>query len=366
LLKKFIALILISLLFFSCSKKNSEDNPQKGIKQSKVKYSFEPTGLVSVYSEENSGFYKNQIYYLQYKGDTFGLKFTDYKGNIKKEIEFTRGNGPGQLKFIRSIKINNNRIYIYDSGVNTINIYDMNGNFIEEYQINDTIGSPWFIDVDDKYAYYTGLRKYRLGKIDFKTGSLNNSVKYAEIDMEFNENDMIKAGVIKVNDNNNMLYDIRYNSSEIKIYNKDLKLIDQIKFNFKKAYEPYHVIKLPDGDSWFMGDMKFTSISFDKNYIYLPFGGGYGLNRKELLWKGKTHPFRIFVFDINTGKYLYKIENKKIKKITGTVFIHGVTNQNIILYVEESGSLVKRLDPNREKRSIQNISIVVLNNPPYN
>jgi len=79
----------------------------------------------------------------------------DFKtGKLIKTL-FRRGQGPNELMLPRSIKVKNNKVFVYDEGFNGIKIADLQGNLIKEFKIRGIVGMR-NIDVNDRDEIFVG------------------------------------------------------------------------------------------------------------------------------------------------------------------------------------------------------------------
>jgi len=357
----------------NCSGKKSSRNLNAELKNVWV-----PKNLSLNNPIDNMGIYNNQLFYWTDKGEKAYLNFYNLNGKKAKQLEFTRGRGPGQIFAINVTFIQNEKINIFDFARRSLLIFDLKGNYIDEYKINlDDYGT---IARNKEHIYFSGMLRNKLAKLDITEGDILKTIKYEDAEGIKSFRDIVgkkmKLAPIYIDRQDKKVYRGTYNLPyKIEKYDYDLNIIDKFEREIKGNFKDFKLIS-GSGNN---GSILISSMETDDKYLYASFGGGQITERKDnkISLSGISNEYFISVFDKKNGDFLYEINVDAISPLKGITRLLKVTKENIyIMVVDFEDTLKNELesrDLNDEKSEMEsrylsgNVTraVVTVKNPLY-
>lgn len=280
-----------------------------------------------------SGINTMGVYNLESKDNKYSLCTYDDQGNLLEEISFDSGKGPGELFYPSHMFMTGGYYWFHSTFSQTLSKFDISGKFIDSYLLEGTndYGALGMIDGD---LVYHGLGLTLLKKIDLKTNKVIESLEYNSkikndwIDPKKWDNMAIAGGCLLVDDDRNKIYIGYYNKPyRIEEYDSTFKLVRTFRFDLGGDYVIYR-----RGRGGFSGDCLISSMRIHDNRLYACYGHTWWASKKGSARITKN-PFFILVYDLETGKLAEKITCPHIDDQAVGVFIIGVKNDKIYLYV---------------------------------
>ncbi len=362
-----VALVLM-ISVMSCGKKGPDTVVVK------VKAAWIPKNLGLANPPEKSGIYKDMLYYTEETPDKFLVHFTDESGAPKKEIVFKRGKGPGEVSFVMSMRVNNDKVYLYDVSQKVI-ITDIDGKYVDEVALTTEIGSFGALDIMDDMLYYHAMVGNKVSQVDLATGTLKNKVIWENPITDLNnlEGKEFTRGIVKADPFAKKFYIAYWNEPyRLEVYNAaDLKLEKTLTRPLNESYEK---MIFTNGGQGVAGNILVSSIDVDSKYIYASFGGGQKMtgSGQNVKVEGIPKKYYISVFDKATGEFTREITIENLDILTGVANIIGVTEKSIYLLVVDFGDSLKNIvkQDDKEKSDVQkqfgiNYGIMIIENPMY-
>lgn len=364
MMKRFIIVILISLILVGCNKSRNS-NPNKGIKEAEIKKIWGVKKITMNNPGRCAGLYNNMVYFINKTKTNFILKFYSLGGKLKRKIKFDISKGPGGIVSTFSLKIKDDKIYIYDSTLARISIFNMNGEFIDLIKVNKNIGIYPNMDINDGVVYLTGHFRNKLVKFDLTKGKILKKIEYEN---SMTKNDFfdknVLTGALTYDKNDDLIYLGYYNKPyRIVIYDTNLKKKGRITRGLDEKLKKVKWMKLGRGTA-LIGEFAIHSLFIDKKYIYAPYGYGFTYTKKRIRSLGDVEN-TIHIFDKKTGKYIYDVWNKKLNNSGFGYTILGANKKHIVLFSIFDKNVVDGLKTKKEKVG-KRAWIFVLENPLYN
>ncbi len=295
---------------------------------------------------ETSGLYNDGIYYVEETNSEINIRFADDEGKEVHRIILPVGKGPGELRFMVSMRIYDDKIYTYDAELQKIAIFDMNGDSLDELNINDDIGMFGTLDVMDGFVYYHALFKNKLVKIDLKDGSVLKKLEYddPQTDLAALAGKKMLRGTIKADPLTKHLFVGYYNEPyRIEEYDADLNLLRTYTRKLNEKYDPLIFTAQRRAE----GNLMITTLNIDSRYVVACFGGGNrvkGTNLSNLKIETIDKNMFLSVFDKESGKFLGEITIDKIPLLKGVAGVMGMDNNKIVLNIIDMNGTLDGID----------------------
>lgn len=362
-LKVSISILIVLVVCWGCVK-------QQQSYDTKITDIWEPESFSTSYAMSAVNFYNGTIVYPQIIGNNGGFCFADLSGKMIRQVSIANGKGPGEIQSHMSITIANDRIVIYDNAQNKLVLYSIEGKHIDDIALNDEIGVPMSVTINDTFMYINGkfgvkLLKYDLSRlIVAKTQAYE--INYKELPKD---GDLFQGGVLSFDPFEKSLFLGYYNKPfTLEQYDSDTNKIQTYSLKDAEEYTPCTWYTY-SGAVTQVGDRVIGGIAFDERFIYTSFGGGY--DKASTPTNGKPFEYRevdvdIRVFDRKTKQETAKIICTQLKGLRGFVKILGVTQESIIVQIADmSPTTYSIMNKNRAENQTRNFAIVVLKNPMY-
>ncbi len=360
-MKKYLfILISISILFTSCSQRNTVEKYTL-----KPVHVWEQNQVIRANKSSCEGLHGDKVFYLQQKSTElqstdFILKINSIEGEELKSITIPQGKGPGEAYQILGVKFKNDKIYFGDLGLQRVTMLDMDGKYLDSFKYNSSkIGFVVYFEIGGNNFYFNSLSHVNLGQMNLNDGNVENKV---DMDLKkLPENDTVYEGLKMVyDDKNNKLYaghmSVPY---RIDIYDENLNKIDEIEHDnlFKKA-KKMRFYRRRGAGLRIAGKTIISSIALDDNYIYTPFTGSF-TELKEENFQMKLNKIKpeILVTDKKTKELKARIKIQGINKIKGSFNIIGVNDKYIVTSLTDRSDKAKVVK-NVYKKGSRNLILV--------
>src|SRR6056297_1645261 len=107
-MKKYLVFIILFSFILGCSKSGVVE------KEVDIINAFQAKNMTRSNASLCSGVYKNQIYYVEDNGDSFGIKFVNFKGELINRFNIPKGSGPGEAKHTLGARVYKNKVFFND------------------------------------------------------------------------------------------------------------------------------------------------------------------------------------------------------------------------------------------------------------
>lgn len=315
----FLVIGITMITLWGCGKVEtitSLDNPKNGNHDVEIVTAWIPDKLTNENPMLNMGVYKNELFYVTLKNDTFVVIFTDINGIKKRELTIKKGKGPGELVSPSQCYIRNDTIYFYEMNRLLLSIFDLNGKLIDDVQFDEKTALPFFTEVNGKTLYFNDPLKYRIAAMDITNSSaltLKNTVPYentyASLEEVFKGKPRI---VIPQYDtlSNSLFVTQTDNGFSVSRFSSDLELQQEI-------------VKIS-------GSIINIGSYIDTKYLYVP----EVIDFEKLQKTQKSEiDFRIAVIDKMKGTHIKSLTSKKIPTVKGMLTILGEIDGNLIINI---------------------------------
>ncbi len=358
-----VVLIMIVALTWSCSKTHTSlDAPIVTV--------WEPESFSTSYAMSAVNYYNGTVIYPQILTNSGGFCFADLSGKTIRQISIANGKGPGEIQSHMAITIANDRIVIYDNAQNKLVLYSIEGKHIDDIALNDEIGVPMSVTINDAFMYINGKFGVKLLKYDLTRLSVSESQAYEVLQKEVpQDGDPFQGGVLSYDPFEKSLFLGYYNRPfTLEQYDIDLNVIQTYSLKSTSDYKECSWYNY-NGAITQVGDRVIGGIAFDENYIYTSFGGGY--EKASTPTDGKPFEYRVVdvdirAFDRKTKRQTAQIICTQLNGIRGFVKILGVTHDNIIIQIADmSPTTYLLMNKKRAENQTRNFAIAVLKNPLY-
>lgn len=277
---KFYIIVLVSILSFSCYKKNNQIIADIEIIETEIFYFSEAL------------FYNNNFFVLDKEGNNYiHIYNSDFK-IVDSFIE--RGQGPSELMEPTDFVVYNNNLYILDKQLNCIKKYNLLGTHLETIHLEDSMQPNSFIITDD-CIYLTNIvinNKYLISVHNMQGKKIDN---FGEIiDYEDSLKKIIQ-NFSSIESSDDEIYSYFIKQNHINIYRKDGSFLKK----FELSELPFKIVnKYNDED---IGTFIVQDMSILNNESFFLIGGGIFEKAFNSIY---------ILNDINKEKY-FQIENLK-------------------------------------------------------
>lgn len=353
--------IILLLLVFSisgCMKTNSV------IMYTESEFVIVPTNISPTKILNCVGFYSGLFYYIRNDNLNYTVEFVDIYGEVKNEIAIPKGKGPGEISNLFIVKVNYNKIVLYDYSLSKICIYNVKGKHIKDIYLKEyTVMQD--IAVGSEAVFLHEKINNKLIKIDYYNENMIK-IEYKNQHNSVPKNgDKFTAGTIYYdNYNNNIIIGNFTTPYEMQVYSNDIKLKKIIIRDFGSKYDRAEWFSDQYGNSTCVGNIIISGIVSDEHYIYTSFGGGYVYTgNTDKLYKPLKCGIKISVFN-KIDKSYCEITCNEFKDTMGFAKIVGVDRKFIYIFIYDSSKILNKYSINNEKYGYKK-AFVVLRNPLY-
>ena len=313
----FVLAVIFAAALWSCGKVETIkdlNSPKKGNKEAEIIAAWIPEKLTNQNPMLNMGIYKNEIFYVTTKNDTFNVIFCKINGEKLREISIKKGKGPGELQDPFQSYIRNDVLYMYEFDRMMLSMFDLTGKHIEDIQFDGQEVMPFFTDVHEKTLFFNDPLKYRIGSMDISDVTAPKVLKKLEYENKVASLEELFKGkpriVIPQFDSLSKTVFITQtdNGFSVSRYSEDLALQQEI-------------ISIS-------GSIMNIGSYIDATYLYVP----EVIDFEKLQKTQKSEiDFRIAVIDKMKGIHVANLVSKKLPTVKGFITILGEVDGNLVL-----------------------------------
>ena len=252
------------------------------------------------------------------------IQLRDKDLRLIREIEVSRGKGPGEFLFPANLQLSDEYIYMLDGAKNSVELFDLEGNYTDSWIIKSSVGifkSVTSLVVNGTDFYIAPLIPYIAAKFN-ASGDVSASVKSH---LENNDDGrMWQAHASRLAmDKEGNIY-LSYNETDYRIckYDKDFNLIwdKQIEDKSNDLKDGMEMVPIADAKQP-VGVFTHSTFAWkdDKLFVFRGVGGELCLEMREgekRIGRGPIknlkHPY-IDVFSDKDCSFLYRIEVPFVK-----------------------------------------------------
>ncbi|MEQ9090316.1 MAG: hypothetical protein RIE52_04460 [Balneola sp.] len=233
------------------------------------------------------------------------LNLNDF--SLKKELQFNKGRGPGELSQILDYDILDTTLVIADNNQKKIAFFTTSGDFIREFKIKDL--NPHRIKLIDRETIL--IYSSAIGDTLFHILDLEGNLKFSFQPREKNANLLAYEGDIELSEEKDKVLFAGYSEPIHKSYSLKSKTLN-FSFSGIDSYEPSaNYIKSPTGD--------FTVLRYSPGALY--YANGLTVDKNKLFISrahnnDATYRF-IDIYGSDSGKYLHSIKTRHYPALFG-------------------------------------------------